>query len=96
MAHDLPERWREPLHDYLRQSHGHERSGLSAYDFRADEGVRLRFHDGSSAHFRYAFFLRHPTLREVAVFTEHCGYHYFPDFDLEVAMARDPQPPSDD
>lgn len=40
--------------------------------------VRLDFPDGSLALFRYAFHLEDHALREAAVFTEHCGYHYFP------------------
>ena len=34
--------------------------------------------DGSQAFFRFAFFIQAPEWQELAVFTEHCGYHIFP------------------
>jgi len=40
--------------------------------------LKLTFQDGSFAFFYYAFYLEDEPLKEVAVFTEHCGYHIFP------------------
>jgi hypothetical protein len=37
----------------------------------------LRFGDGSFALFKYAFYLLDRAQDELAVFTEHCGYHIF-------------------
>ena len=48
------------------------------------EGVRLRFDDGSEASFKYAFFVEDRERKELAVFTEHCGYHVFPLLSLEA------------
>lgn len=72
----IPDRWREPLREYLRETFGDERDRLSATDFR--HSVRLRFPDGSSAYFRHAFYILSRSLEEIAVFSEHCGYHFFP------------------
>jgi hypothetical protein len=52
--------------------------GLSATDFPPNEELKLTFADESSAHFRYAFFVTSNLRRQLAVFTEHCGYHIFP------------------
>lgn len=40
--------------------------------------VRIDFEDGSSCAFNYAFMVTDEARREVAVFTEHCGYYVFP------------------
>ena len=68
----LPEHWRAWLCAYRPRWNGE----LSAYDF-ADEDVQLRFEDGSGATFRYAFCAIDEGRNEIAVFTEHCGYHVF-------------------
>jgi hypothetical protein len=46
----------------------------------------MEFPDGSSAFFHYAFYLKDETLGEVAVFTEHCGYHIFPLYDTRLEL----------
>lgn len=50
--------------------------GLSAYDFNSDE-VEVLFEDGSSAKFRYSFYVENHGKGVIAVFSEHCGYHLF-------------------
>lgn len=50
--------------------------GLSAYDFNADE-VEIVFEDGSSANFKYSFYVVSAKKKVIAIFTEHCGYHLF-------------------
>lgn len=50
--------------------------GLSAYDFSSDE-VKIVFDDGSSANFKYSFYVENAKISIIAVFTEHCGYHLF-------------------
>jgi hypothetical protein len=58
--------------------------GLDAGDFKGE--VSLDFVDGSRVYFRYAFSVRSEADPEqVAIFTEHCGYHEFfagPDDEL--------------
>jgi len=36
--------------------------------------------------FHYAFYLLDEELNEVAVFTEHCGYHIFPLFGTHLTL----------
>lgn len=84
MRHDIPSRWLTRVQQYVRQRTGEERDHLSAYDFPGGRSVRIDFPDGSFALFRYAFCLCDETLGEIAVFTEHCGYFFFPAEDLRV------------
>jgi hypothetical protein len=72
---DLPQRWGERLNEYLIEQ-GTGRHHLSVSDFGSN--VKLVLGDSSFAYFRYAFYLLDEELDEVAVFTEHCGYHVFP------------------
>ena len=78
---DLPERWENRLQAYLTEL-GITRGHLSAGEFH--NHLKLTFPDGSFAFFYYAFCLRDDMLGEIAVFTEHCGYHIFPLTDTEV------------
>ncbi|MCB2377722.1 hypothetical protein LGH70_09030 [Hymenobacter sp. BT635] len=73
---DLPERWKTKLQDYLTAK-GSNRETLSASDFLAESIVHIEFEDDSKIEFRYAFAIKAPELKEIAVFTEHCGYHLF-------------------
>ena len=86
MEQGLPDRWVERLHAHLREKHGGERSGLSAADFSARQSLKIIFQDGSFAFFRYAFYLLDRELNEVAVFTEHCGYHVFPLYGTRLEL----------
>lgn len=86
MPHEIPPRWTERVRQHILQTSGEDRGHLLAHDFGVGRSVRLAFPDGSFAWFRYAFHLRDPALREVAVFTEHCGYHFFPAGELEVEV----------
>lgn len=84
MKHDqLPEHWKNRVAELARElSDGrYERLGAEAFK---QEAVRVRFPDGSSALFLYAFALTDEERRELAVFTEHCGYHVFPLEDTTV------------
>lgn len=47
--------------------------GLRVEDFK--DNVYIEYEDGSSSHYKYAFYIENDT--EYAVFTEHCGYHEF-------------------
>lgn len=73
---DLPERWASKLKTYLREELRVNRNNLSAEDFR--NSLKISFEDNSYAFFEFAFYLIDRDLNEVAVFTEHCGYHIFP------------------
>jgi hypothetical protein len=84
MAPVVPETWKPRLRQYLRERHGEDRDRLSASDFPPGQSVVLRFPDGSHALFRYAFAIVDEASGEIAVFTEHCGYHVFPAGDAEV------------
>ncbi len=75
----LPEHWKQWLRD-ARPEHSGQ---LSVYDFPPGGAVRLHFEDGSTATFRYAFYVVDEARHEIAVFTEHCGYHVFSSVGLE-------------
>lgn len=94
--HHVSERWTERLRQHIIETTGEDRTHLLAFDFRSDRGVRLIFPDQSFAWFNYAFFLRDTALREVAVFTEHCGYHFFPAGELRVEVMESVRQPVDD
>jgi hypothetical protein len=81
---EIPAQWRERLRAYLREQTGPDRATLSASDFK--HNVLLRFPDGSFAFFLFAFYLLDESESEIAVFTEHCGYHFFPASDLKAEL----------
>ncbi len=74
---DLPERWKAKLQQHVATTGGGEFRGLSASCFSSNV-VAITFEDDSKVEFRYAFVIEAPEMREVGVFTEHCGYHLFP------------------
>ena len=85
----IPEGWKPHLRRHLQARYGEGRDYLSAQDFPAGQSVFIRFPDGSHVSFRYAFALTDEARREVAVFTEHCGYHVFPlDDDAELETVQ--------
>jgi len=84
MKHDdLPERWAIKLQAHLLEL-GVTRGRLSAEEFHYH--LKLTFEDGSFAFFHYAFHLLDEELKEIAVFTEHCGYHIFPLFGTNLEL----------
>ena len=74
---DLPERWKVEIIKYLRSTGELEREVLYATDFVSNQTIEIKFEDGSFAIFKYAFVITASELREVGIFTEHCGYHIF-------------------
>ena len=78
---DLPERWKLKLQEYLLAKGSAKPERLSASEFPSESTVSIRFEDDSHVVFKYAFVIEAPEFREVAVFTEHCGYHLFPLYD---------------
>lgn len=86
MKHDdLPERWATKLRAYIREDRGSAGDHLSATDF-GNRNLKISFSDGSFAFFHYAFYLLDRDWDEVAVFTEHCGYHIFPLYGTQVEL----------
>ncbi len=75
---DLPERWKTRLIQWIREFADDERTELAAQDFPISHSVHIKFEDDSEARFEYAILIEEPQLREIGVFTEHCGYHIFP------------------
>ena len=57
--------------------------GISATAFPRDS-LEFAFPDGSRASFEFAFYLDSLEKNAVAVFTEHCGYHVYPRYGLEI------------
>ena len=85
IAHQILTHWADELSAALgRPKEQILRDGLSASDFPANQTLTLLFPDRSTAHFRYAFFVRSTPRRQLAVFTEHCGYHVFPAVETVV------------
>lgn len=84
----IPPGFEQLVRDHVRRTRGEERDHLSATDFPSGQAVRLSFPDGSFAYFEHAFFIKDPVRQQVAVFTEHCGYHVFPLADIAVVTLR--------
>lgn len=82
---DLPRRWQNKIEEYL-QKRGSQYNELSLDDFPRDSNLRIKFEDGSTAFFKDSFYWIDEEQKEVAVFTEHCGYHifYLPEILIET------------
>lgn len=85
---DLPKRWKTKLEDHIRQEFGENRDKLATGDFQ--QNLKITFADGSYSFFYFAFYILDQQANEVAVFTEHCGYHIFPLYDtkLEIFVSK--------
>jgi hypothetical protein len=85
---DLPERWKAKLQQHVATTGGGEFRGLSASNFSSDV-VAITFEDDSKVEFNYAFAIQALEMREVGVFTEHCGYHIFQLYEgLDLRITR--------
>ncbi len=82
--HHVPDRWQSQFDAYVRDNSSGKHRSLGASDFH--HHVMIRFPDGSHAMFRHSIYLVDRELNEIALFTEHCGYHYFPLFDAEIEL----------
>jgi hypothetical protein len=78
---NLPQKWQGKIQNFLRENNS-KYNEFSADAFHYD--LRLEFGDGSNALFCYAFYCIDKDANEIAVFTEHCGYHIFPLFDTKI------------
>ncbi|OYT93529.1 MAG: hypothetical protein CFE43_02010 [Burkholderiales bacterium PBB3] len=75
------EDWKTKLSERLGRSEEDIRAAnLLATDF-SDDGVQIRFEDGTDLTFRRAFYLGETpadgAIHRIVVFAEHCGYHEF-------------------
>lgn len=77
---DLPKRWKDRLAHHLVEIRPDGWQHLNSTDF--SENYRIDFPDGSAVELLNAFSLEMDS--EIAVFTEHCGYHLFSSHDLEL------------
>ena len=57
--------------------------GISATAFSGGS-LEIVFPDGSRSSFEFAFYLDSFERDAIAVFTEHCGYHIYPRYGLEI------------
>jgi hypothetical protein len=84
----LPEHWSNRLKAYLVEKGVSDRDYLLAYDFGGNQAVRISLRDGSVVFFNYAFYILDRDLNEIAVFTEHCGYHVFPLSEARIEVFK--------
>ncbi len=84
--HYLPEKWQERLEAYALETTDGRFKRLGASHFT--DHLKLNFPDGSSVFFFFAFHLTDEDAGELAVFTEHCGYHIFPLFGAEIEIIK--------
>lgn len=84
LAAQIAKEWSDELGVHLGCSAAEVRERFGALLCFPPETVRIELMDGSSAEFKYAFFIASDTKRAIAVFTEHCGYHVFPCHEARV------------
>lgn len=83
---DLPERWLKKLGEWILENTQEKRDKLSARDFPNSEVLIIKFEDNSEVRFEYAIAIEDPELREIGVFSEHCGYHIFPSGGTDISL----------
>ena len=96
MKHFIPDNWKEKVRLHILQNRGENRSHLLAHDFLCNQSVHLAFEDGSYAMFHYAFYMMDKEAQEVAIFTEHCGYHFLSSRGLKIQNLQTLWPQSED
>lgn len=77
----LSERWREEIKKYLKTINSKYQQ-ISIDNF--NNNLKIEFDDGSQAFFNFAFYIAKPDWNEIAVFTEHNGYHIYPLLAVKV------------
>jgi hypothetical protein len=83
----LPKHWKEWIEDYSLERSSGSRKRLNAYDFI--ENISISFSDNSFCFFRCALCYVDDERRELAVFTEHCGYYIFSIADEDTCFCID-------
>ncbi len=78
---NLPERWQEEIQNYLVEI-GSKYKSLSIDNFSND--LSIDFDDGSYAFFHNAFYIVKKDWKEIAIFTEHNGYHIYPLLTVKI------------
>lgn len=86
--YQLPENWKNTLKEYALAISNGKYDSLGATAF-PHQKIRIDFEDDSFAVFRYAFYLKDEKEDEIAVFTEHCGYHIFNASGTSVNIIKD-------
>lgn len=71
----LPDHWNDWIRRYALEKSNGKYETLRAYDFSGS--LTVQFIDGSVVKFKGAFCAEDQEKEELAVFTEHCGYHIF-------------------
>lgn len=74
-AIQMPQHWKTWLENYCYEISNGERRALWVQDF--GRNLSIKFQDGSTCHFKHAIGAKDSTRGEIAVFTEHNGYHVF-------------------
>lgn len=72
---EIKPEWIPFIKTYTKEQFSEERDYLLAGDFQYN--VMIAFDDGSFCCFKNAFYIFNEEGTKAAVFTEHCGYHYF-------------------
>jgi hypothetical protein len=89
MAGAILEEWAAEVASSVGRSAEELRSsGLGVHDFPSDHELRITLMDGSFVQFKYAFAVHSEKKRAIAVFTEHCGYHVFPDHEAVISKVE--------
>ncbi len=89
----LPEHWNSWITEFAKAQTGGKYDELRVDMDNVFCGkVRLTFEDGSHAFFEAAFYVEDESRKEVAVFTEHCGYHIFSSLGLQVKYYEHTKP----
>ncbi|OGC16826.1 hypothetical protein A2526_01250 [candidate division WOR-1 bacterium RIFOXYD2_FULL_36_8] len=88
MNHNIPKKWKDNLRKYTKKHFGEARDYLTSMDFKCNESVCLEFPDGSKMLFKFAFYIHDKNNKEIAIFTEHCGYYFFKTWDLKWNLLK--------
>ena len=84
LAEQLQQEWAAELAAHFR---------ISVEQFRANPTramdyptgiLRIELMDGSFVEFQHAFHIHSPAKKAIAVFTEHCGHHLYPNHEARV------------
>ena len=89
MDKEIVKAWASILAERLERSATEiAEKGLSAYDFRTNEEVEIRFGSGDSMNFKCSFYVVDEDREKIAVFTEHSGYFEFPSKHLQATSTK--------
>jgi len=73
----IPERWRKQVQSMVdHKIDSWKLTPFTVDDFIGAGSVIIKYKDGSESSFKSSFLTYNKFLKEYAIFTEHCGYHY--------------------